>query len=184
MVGQWWLQQESQRNRSRDNKEEKNWTVENGKIRTEDRKFIIPKQDIFKTLTAAHSAIAHWGRDKTEQYIRDSFSEISQDVTALFVHYVYNIKVSVIIWRNLSWSHWHLAAFLNVEIDLIDFHKIPCVTCTKLHQWVLHVIEHYLKYSWLYVLHSKCTEEVIESLQQIFYLFGFSSILHSDNGRV
>ena len=58
----------------------KKWAIENGKIISKDGKYTNPKQDLFKTLTAAHS-----GRDKTEQYIHKSFSEISQDVVQLFV---------------------------------------------------------------------------------------------------
>lgn len=70
----------------------------------------------------------------------------------------------------------------HIEIDLIDFRKITCSSCTTPHQRVLHVVDHYSKYSWLYALHSKQTEEVIKALQQQFYLFGFPKVLHSDNG--
>jgi len=165
----------------------KKWVVENGKIITKDRKCVIPKRDLFETLTAAHSAIAHRGRDKTERYIHDSFSEISQDVIQLFVSlcklHLQQKSITDHVKKPVLKPLISDGFLKHVEIDLIDFRKIACNTCTKPHQWVLHVIDHYSKYSWLYALHSKCTEEVIEALQQQFYLFGFPRVLHSDNGR-
>lgn len=63
----------------------KKWTLKNGKIATQDGKYVVPKRDIFQTLSEAHSAIAHRGRDKTERYVRESYTEISQEVITLFV---------------------------------------------------------------------------------------------------
>jgi len=70
----------------------------------------------------------------------------------------------------------------HVDIDLIDFRKLPC-TCNATHKWVLHITDHSSKFTWLYLLHSKETEEVVKTLEKQFYLFGFPTILHSDNER-
>ena len=55
--------------------ERKKWTLQHGKIANPDEKFVIPKRDIFKQLSEAHSAIAHWGRDKTERHVGQSSVE-------------------------------------------------------------------------------------------------------------
>lgn len=48
----------------------------------------------------------------------------------------------------------------HVEIDLIDFRNLPCEFNSK-HNWVTHVIDHFSKYSWLFPMKSKETNEVI-----------------------
>ena len=70
----------------------------------------------------------------------------------------------------------------HVEIDLIDFRNLPC-KCNSTHNWVLHVIDHFSKYSWLFPLKSKETNEVATTLENLSWMFGFPSKLLSDNGR-
>ena len=164
----------------------KNWTLQHGKIANPDGKFVIPKRDIFRTLCEAHSAIVHKGRDKTEHYVRKLYVEISQKVITLLVSLcklhqqqrsvTNHVKKPVI-------KPLMADGFLkHVEIDLIDFWKLPC-TCNATHKWVLHITDHFSKFTWLYPLHSKETEEVVEVLEKQFYLFSFPTILQSDNGR-
>lgn len=164
----------------------KKWTLQHGRIASKDGKYVVPKRDLFKTLSEAHSAIAHRGRDKTEHYIRESYAEISQEVITLFVSLCKlhqqqrsvtdHVKKPVI--KPLAAD-----GFLkHVEIDLIDFRNLPC-SCNPKHNWVLHVVDHFSKFSWLHPLQSKETEQVVKSLQEQFYLFGFPTILHSDNGK-
>ena len=107
----------------------KKWSLHHGRIVNENGKYVVPKRDIYKTLSDAHSAIAHRGRDKTERYIRESFSEVSQDVVTLFVSLcklhqeqksVTNHLKKPIIKPILA------SGFLShVEIDLIDFRNLP-----------------------------------------------------------
>ena len=70
----------------------------------------------------------------------------------------------------------------HVEIDLTDFRNLPC-SCTSSHKWVLHINDHYSKYSWLIPLKSKTCEEVVQALQNVFFMFGFPHTLQSDNGK-
>lgn len=67
-------------------------------------------------------------------------------------------------------------------MDLIDFRNLPC-ECHLRHLWVLHVVDHYTKFSWLFALKRKQTEEVAGALTNLFWMFGFPSVLHSDNGK-
>ena len=164
----------------------KNWTLQHGKIANPDGKFITPKREIFKTLCEAHSAMAHRGKDKTEHYIRESYVEISQEVITLFVSlckfHQQHCSVTSHVKKTVIKPLMEDGFLKHVEIDLIDFRKLPC-TCNATHKWVLHITDHSSKFTWLYPLHSKETEEVVEALEKQFYLFGFPTILHSDNGR-
>lgn len=61
------------------------WTLYQGKIQDKSGKNVIPKRELFKILTDAHSATAHCSRDKTEHYVRERYPGINQEVTELFV---------------------------------------------------------------------------------------------------
>ena len=157
-----------------------------GKVTSSDNKLIVPKRDIYKVLCEAHSAIAHRGRDKTERYIRQSYAGISQDIINLFVSLckLHQQQKSVTSdskkpITNPIKANQFLA---HVQVDLIDFHNLPC-DCQSKHNWVLHVVDHFSKYSWMFALKNKQTEEVAVRLTNFFWLFGFPSILHSDNGK-
>ena len=55
--------------------------------------------------------------------------------------------------------------------------------CQSRHNWALQIVDHFSKYSWMFALKRKQTEEVAVTLANLFWLFGFPSILHSDNGK-
>ena len=66
---------------------EKQWkvTAEDGKILDEQNRYVVPKKEIFTVLANCHSAIAHRGRDKTEDYVKKRYSGITQKVVNLFI---------------------------------------------------------------------------------------------------
>ena len=164
----------------------KQWTLYQGKIQDKNGRIVIPKRELFKTLADAHSAIAHRGRDKTEHYVRERYSGINQEVTELFVSLctLHQSQRSVTSYMKKPVIKPIAAdGFLkHVEIDLTDFRKLPC-SCASSHKWVLHINDHYSKYSWLIPLKSKTCEEVVQALQNVFFMFGFPHTLHSDNGK-
>ena len=56
-----------------------------GKVTASDDKLVVSKRDIYRLLCEAHTATAHRGRDKTERYLSNYYTGISQDVINLFV---------------------------------------------------------------------------------------------------
>ena len=50
-------------------------------------------------------------------------------------------------------------------------------------QWILHVQDHFSKFSWAYPLKSNEAEPIAEKLLNQFYTFGPPCILHSNNGK-
>ena len=49
------------------------------------KKYVVPKRELHEILCHSHSAIAHRGRDKLENYIKNNYAEIPQIVVKLFV---------------------------------------------------------------------------------------------------
>ena len=162
------------------------WTLYQGKVQDKNGRTVIPKRELFKILTDAHSAIAHRGRDKTDHYVRERYAGINQEVTELFVSLctLHQSQRSVTSFMKKPVIKPIAAdSFLkHVEIDLTDFRNLPC-SCSSSHKWVLHINDHYSKYSWLIPLKSKTCEEVVQALQNVFFMFGFPHTLHSDNGK-
>ena len=73
----------------------------------------------------------------------------------------------------------------HVQVDLVDFRNLPCECQSRLKWGILHIniMDHFSNYySWLLALKNKLTEEAAQALTSL-WMFGFLSILHSDNGR-
>ena len=162
------------------------WTLTcQGKVTASDNKKVVPKRDIYRLLCEAHTATAHRGRDKTES-IRNYYTGISQDVVNLFVSLCKLHQEQKSVTNHCKkpiLTPIKANQFLgHVEMDLIDFRNLPC-ECHLRHLWVLHVVDHYTKFSWLFALKRKQTEEVAGALTNLFWMFGFPSVLHSDNGK-
>ena len=59
--------------------------------------------------------------------------------------------------------------FAHVQVDLIDFRNLPC-ECQSKHNWVLHIVDHFSKLSWMFAMNNKQTEEVAVTLTNLFCL--------------
>ena len=157
-----------------------------GKVTASHNKLVVPKRDIYRLLCEAHTATAHRGKDKTERYLRNYYTGISQDVVNLFVSLCKLHQEQKSVTNHCKkpiLTPIKANQFLgHVEMDLIDFRNLPC-ECHLRHLWVLHVVDHYTKFSWLFALKRKQTEEVAGALTNLFWMFGFPSVLHSDNGK-
>ena len=165
----------------------KHWALKDGKIITRDNKIVVPKSELHKVLCQCHSSTAHRGRDKTNNYIKGIYSEIPQQVVSLFTSLcpLHAQQKSITDHKKRPITNpIHAETFLShLEVDLIDFRNLKCSCDNKSHQWVLHITDHHTKYSWLYALHNKTAEEVLEKLEALFWVFGFPQTLHTDNGK-
>ncbi|XP_068697451.1 KRAB-A domain-containing protein 2-like [Montipora foliosa] len=145
-------------------------------------KMVVPKSELHKVLSQCHSSTAHRGRDKTNNFIKGIYSEIPQQVVSLFTCLcpLHAQQKSITDHKKRPITNpIHAETFLShLEVDLIDFEKVKCSCDNKSHQWVLHT-----KHLWLYALHSKTAEEVLEKLEALFWVFGFPQTLHTDNGK-
>ena len=64
-------------------------------------------------------------------------------------------------------------------MDLIDMTYRP----DGQFKWILHVKDHFSKFSWAYPLESEKVKSVAEKLLYQFYTFGPPFILQSNNGK-
>ena len=187
-----WLQTTEQERKQLDIQEpdqqaikRKIWRLHEGCILNKANKRVIPRRELHQTLSEVHKAIAHRGRGKTETYIRERNLEISQCVIEVFVSNckLHQQQKGVIDHQKKAVLHpLQGNNFLaHVVIDLIDFRNLPC-NCRRTNQWLLHVIDHFSKFTWLFPLKRKKTNEVVQALEKLFWSIGFPATLHSDNG--
>ena len=129
---------------------EKQWkaTADDCKILDEQNRYVVPKKEIFTVLANCHSAIAHRGRDKTEDYmyVKKQYSGITQKVVNLFIS-MYTLHLQqkqVTDHQKKAITHpIQTDGFMNhVQIDLIDFRNLSCQCKEKTHTWLLHVSDH------------------------------------------
>ena len=157
------------------------WRLHEGRILNKANKRVIPRRELHQTLSEVHKAIAQRGRDKTEKYIRERNLEISQCVIEVFVSNskLHQQQKGVIDHQKQAVLHPLQG---NNFLDQISFEiPLPC-NCRRTHQWLLHVIDHFSKFSWLFPLKRKQTNEVVQVLEKLFWSVGFPATLHSDNG--
>ena len=125
---------------------------------------------LHQVVCQAHSNIAHKGRDK---YINPNCSihEEQKSITS-------GQKQPVLAPIQARGCRTH------VQMDLMDLRNVPCrCSCHRKHDWILHMIDHFTKYSWLYPLKNKQAEDALQCLSQLRWQFGFPQKIHTDNGR-
>jgi hypothetical protein len=67
----------------------------------------------------------------------------------------------------------------RLQVDLIDMRSLQYNNFN----FIMHVKDHFTKFSWLFPLPSKEAYHVANHLRNIFYTFGPPKILQSDNGK-
>ena len=136
----------------------KQWTIQNDNILSKDRKIEVPRSQLHGILSQAHSLTAHRGRDKTEEFVKRTYAEISQHVLTLFVGLCHLHQQQKSVTDHLKrpiTKPIQVNNFLaHVQLDLIDFTNLNC-SCRKNHHWLLHATDHYSKFSWLFPLSQK-----------------------------
>jgi len=67
----------------------------------------------------------------------------------------------------------------RVQIDLVDFRHEP----HGQYKWVLHIMDHFSKWTSLFALKSKSAAKVADALAMFIGFFGYPEIIQCDNGR-
>lgn len=67
----------------------------------------------------------------------------------------------------------------RLQVDLIDMRSIEYNN----YKFIMHLKDHFTKFSWLFALTSKEAKHVAYNLRNVFYTFGPPKILQSDNGK-
>ena len=72
-----------------------------------------------------------------------------------------------------------LKALEQIQVDLINMRHEPSGT----YKWILHIKDHFTKFSRLYPLHSKCASGVADKIMLFIQHYGSPDICQADNGK-
>ena len=127
----------------------KKWKYANGKLLTTEGKEVAHQGMLSDILSKCHHRIAHRGRQKTEKWIAENYSEVTQKVVNTFVSLCrFHAEQKPITTRVKPMvSPLQAETFLSlIEVDLMDFRNCPC-ECEPKHKWTINIIDHHLQIS-------------------------------------
>ena len=141
---------------------------------------VVPQEELFDTIKRCHERVGHAGRDKTWAEVHANYGWVRWDCIPIFLSTCPACTVRVPLKKPPAGRPIISLGFLTrVQMDLIDMSSHPDDEC----KWILHLRDHYSKFSWAHALTSKRASEVAAKLVQTFCLFGFPRLLQSDNGK-
>ena len=97
------------------------------------------------------------GRDKMDKYIKRNYESVSQEVIQLLVLLCsINEEQKTITSRQKQpvLAPIQARGFLtHLQMHLVDLRNLSCTcSCHRKHNWILRMIDHFTKYSWVYPL--------------------------------
>ena len=145
-----------------------------------ERRLVVSAHDAFDVLTSIHLKLGHPGRNKC-------FYGVDQQYYGLKREECYWIKehCRTCILNAITKNKAPMTAivskdtFERVQIDLIDMRHTP----SGRYAWILHIKDHFSKYSQLYALKSKHALGIAECLALWIMAFYPMKILQCDNGK-
>lgn len=146
-------------------------------------KFLVCVEDFCNTIRSCHvDNGCHCGQTKTWKLVDTRFCGVPKSLVIQFVRLcpacsVHSAKLEdskinpIVITK--CWS--------RLQVDLVEMDIV--LRNDKQYRYVMHVRDHFSKFSVLNALCTKTADEVAYHLNQIFYTFGPCMVLQSDNGR-
>lgn len=148
---------------------------------------VVVEEEIFRIIEQEHLLSKHAGQDATWASIRGTYYGISREEVKFLIK-----QCEVCLKKANNRSRGPLTPILStelferVQIDLIDFRHQPDApygsTGPKYH-WVMHIKDHFSKFTQLYPLQSKASAEVAMRMSEWIGAFGVPTIVQADNGR-
>ncbi|XP_070203512.1 KRAB-A domain-containing protein 2-like [Littorina saxatilis] len=141
---------------------------------------VVCKEDLYNVIKRCHLRVGHSGRTKTWQELRSNYAWIRHDLVQLFLRTCQECATRATVNKPAVGKPIISLGFLTrVQMDLIDMRTRPDGDFS----WIIHLRDHYSKFSWVHPMTSKRAVEVAENVLKTFYLFGAPKILQSDNGK-
>ena len=141
---------------------------------------VTTKNNIFNTIFQCHQRVGHSGHTRTYDEVKSNYSWIPRVAIELFLQTCQGCQVRVPLKKPKSAKPIISLGFLTwVQADLIDMTSRPDGEM----KWILHVRDHFTKYSWTFPLTSKRAVEVAEKLTTLFCMFGPPHILQEISWR-
>ena len=162
----------------------KKWKYTNGKLLTAEGKDVAHQGMLYDILSHCHQRIAHRGRQKTEKWIAENYSEVTQKVVNTFVSLCRFHAEQKPITSRLKpvVSPLQSQSFLSlIEVDLMDFRNCPC-ECEPKHKWTINIIDHHTKFINVHPIHNKLAEEVLGEIDKYCLMYGYPKKMLTGNG--
>ena len=148
---------------------------------------VVVENEIFGVIEQEHLLSKHAGQDTTWISIRGTYYGIS------WAEVKYLIKqCSICHKKAANQSRGLLTLIISTELfeclqlDLIDFRHQPNAPYGSLgpkYYWIMHLKDHFSKFTQLYPLQAKSSAEVAMRMSEWIGAFGLPTIVQADNGK-
>ena len=136
--------------------------------------------DAGSIIAACHKTIGHAGEDKTHAEVCKKFYGISRQSLK---HLLKQCETCMKMAPNKSKAPLQPIcverAMERLQIDLMDMGSIPAGP----YKWILHIKDHFSKYSMLFALTTKESSKIADFLELFIKFYGVPEIIQADNGR-
>lgn len=140
---------------------------------------VILKEKIFDVITDFHLRLQHAGYEKTHATINRHYYGITRDIVGELLQHCRTCNE-----RRTNLSRPPLQAIVSdcalhrLQIDLVDKRSAS----DRGYIWILHIRDHFSKFSSFYPLKSKTSQEVAFNVANWMGIMGVPLILQCDNG--
>jgi hypothetical protein len=143
-------------------------------------RYVVPESEAFDVIANEHLQLLHAGYIKTWAMVQQKYYGITRQEVAYVLKLCKNCALNrpvttkaplVPIVTERAWE--------RVQIDLIDMRHEP----SGQFKWILHIKDHFSKYTQLYPLKSKHSEPIAEAFAQFIGAFLPPKIMQADNGK-
>jgi transposase InsO family protein len=145
-----------------------------------DPRYVVPESEAFDTIVNKHLQLLYTGRDKVWAAIQQKYYSITWSEVTFVLKLCKNCALNrpaatkAPLQPIVSGRAWE-----RVQVDLIDMRHEP----SGQYKWILHVKDHFSKYTQLYALKSKHSEPIAEAFAQFIAAFLPPKIVQADNGK-
>jgi hypothetical protein len=140
---------------------------------------VVNKYDVYFKIKDVHQSLGHPGRDKTWEEVQKRYSGIAKEDIAWMAK---NCAICAINAASQAVAPLNPIKadnlFERIQVDLIDMRKEP----DGQYKWILHIKDHFSKFTCLYPCKSKEASEVAHWMAIWIGQFGGSEKLQCDNG--
>ena len=147
---------------------------------------IVKESELFDLIKSIHCNLGHIGINKTWNALNNNYhgitkSHVTEILKECSVCATLAISKSVPPLKPIISSR----IFERIQIDLVDMRSTPDSYAVpgKMFNWILHIKDHFSKFSSLYALETKQAIGVSSKLGEWIGMFGAPEILQCDNGR-
>jgi hypothetical protein len=157
-----------------------NKLYKNSDSRFQEPRYVVPESEAFDIIINIHLQLLHAGRDKVWSAVQKSYYGISRQEVTFVLKLCKNCALNrpattkaplVPIITGRAWE--------RVQIDLIDMRHEP----SGQFKWILHIKDHFSKYTQLFPLKSKHAEPIAAAFAQFIGAFLPPKIMQCDNGK-